>query len=180
MMKQPFLLAVMAVLLLSCVACKNKQTTGVVQLPHQEEEEVYDPFVDGNRKIVALEDEEIDLFLKRYGWNTEKTGTGLRIEMVKEGSGGCPMAGQTVTLKYKTMLLSGDVVYSSDESGDLVFVVDKSNDVAGLHEAVKRMKKGAAARVVIPAHLAYGVGGDGDRIKGRKPIAMYLELIDIK
>ena len=37
-MKQPFLLAVMAVLLLSCVACKNKQTTGVVQLPHQEEE----------------------------------------------------------------------------------------------------------------------------------------------
>ena len=180
MIRQSSLLALLAVLLLTCVACQPKKATGVVQLQQQDTVEKYDPFVDGNRKIVALEDEEIDLFLKRYGWNTEKTGTGLRFEMVKEGTGDCPVAGQTVILKYKTMLLSGDVVYNSEDSGNLVFVVDKSNDVAGLHEAVKRMKKGATARVVIPAHLAYGVGGDGDRIVGRKPIAMFLELIDIK
>ena len=177
-MKKLPLWVMLALLLL--VSCKNKETTGVVQLPQQGDEEVYDPFVDGNRKIVELENEEINLFINRYGWQMEKTGTGLRFEMIQEGEGNCPIAGQTVTLKYKTLLLSGDEVYSSDETGNMVFVVDKSNELAGLHEAVKRMKKGAKARVIIPAHLAYGVGGDGYRIKGRKHILMYLELIDIK
>lgn len=179
-MKRLFLLYILCTTMLVVTSCHRQEVTGVVTTPQQEEEEKYDPFVDGNKKIVALENEEIDLFVQRYGWKTEKTGTGLRIEIVKEGSGEHPVAGESVTLKYKMMSLSGDVLYQSSEDGNMTFVVDKSNELTGLHEAVKMMKVGGTAKVVIPSHLAYGVGGDGDRIVGRQPLAMYLELIDKK
>jgi len=45
---------------------------------------------------------------------------------------------------------------------------------------VKKMRVGEKARLVIPSYLAYGVAGDGNLIKGYSPIAMYIELTDIK
>ena len=91
-----------------------------------------------------------------------------------------PLPEQTVTVKYTTVLLTGDTVYSSDRDGLKRFKVDKSDEIAGLNEAVKMMRKGERARLVIPSFLAYGVAGDGDRIRGKVTLAMYVELIDIQ
>lgn len=177
-MKKLLLFSCLCATLLLVTSCHQREVTGMVTTPQQEEEEEYDPFVDGNKKIVALENEEIDLFLQRYGWETQKTGTGLRIQIVKEGSGEHPVAGESVTLKYKMISLSGDILYQSSEDGEMTFIVDKSNELTGLHEAVKMMKVGGTAKVVIPSHLAFGVGGDGNRIVGRQALAMYLELVN--
>jgi len=45
-----------------------------------------------------------------------------------------------------------------------------------LHEAVQHLKRGAEARLVLPSHLAYGVAGDGNKVKGRKSIAMVIQI----
>jgi FKBP-type peptidyl-prolyl cis-trans isomerase FkpA len=161
-------------------SCKDRNPNGIIlEQNNEKKDEKVDPFIEGNKKIVSWENEEINLFLKRYGWNTTNTGTGLRIQITKEGRGDFPLEGDTVTLKYKTILLTGEVVYSSKTAGDKVFVVDKSEEIAALHEAVKLMRKGSKARVVIPSHLAYGVAGDGNKISGRASLAMYLELTDL-
>ena len=162
-------------------SCKDKQITGVIdssgQKPSTAKE---DPFIKGNRSIVVLESEEINLFIKRYGWNAEQMGTGLRMEILNKTSGAMPKEGNSVSLKYKTMLLSGELIYSSDELGEKSFVVDKSPEISGMHEAVKKLRVGEKARLIIPSYLAYGVTGDGNLIKGYSPIAMYIELTDIK
>ena len=130
------------------------------------------PYVEGNKKIVQWESEEIDLFLKRYGWNTTQTGTGLRIEILEPGEGDLFKEGDRVSLDYQTFLLSGEMVYSSDKDGAKEFTVGRSEEITGLHEAMQLLRPGATARLVIPSHLAYGVAGDGDKIKGRVPVAM--------
>ncbi|MBO4232563.1 MAG: FKBP-type peptidyl-prolyl cis-trans isomerase [Bacteroidales bacterium] len=167
-------------LLFVLVACDNTQeTTGVVQpVTKVEEKEEYDPFIEGNRNILRMEDEDIQLFLKRYGWNTDKKESGLYIEVLETGSGETFKEGDEVQLDYVTQLLDGEVVYSSKEDGVKKFKVDKSEEIAGLHEAVKYLRHGARARIVLPSYLAYGVAGDGNKIKGRKSLAMTIEISD--
>ena len=130
----------------------------------------------GNQKIVELENEDIELFLKRYPWEMKQTNTGLRYEITKKGSGKKIEAGETVTLEFRTFLLTGVKIYGSDEFGTKQFVVDKSEEIAGLHEAVKLMNRGAEARLIIPSHLAYGAGGDGNKIKQYQTIIMKINL----
>ena len=130
----------------------------------------------GNQKIVELENEDIELFLKRYPWEMKQTDTGLWYEITKKGTGKKVEAGETVTLEFRTFLLTGEKIYDSNEFGIKQFVVEKSEEIAGLHEAVKLMNRGAEARLIIPSHLAYGAGGDGNKIKQYQTIIMKINL----
>lgn len=151
-----------------------------MRVQQSEQKEEYDPYVDWNRVNVDREDEDIDFFVKRYDWNVQKTGTGLRMEVLSAGSGPNIKAKDIVTLKYTTCLLTGDTVYTSDEIGLKKFKVDKSEEPVGLNEAVKMLKKNSKAHVVIPSFLGYGVAGDGDRIKGKVSLAMTIEVVDVE
>ena len=166
----------LCILLFSC----GKKESGIVHVQQSDKPQQEDPYVKWNQASVGREDEDIDFFVRRYGWEMQKTGTGLRYQCVKEGQGNHPQPEQVVTLKYTTVLLTGDTVYTSDRDGMKQFKVDKSDEIAGLNEAVKLMRKGGRARLVIPSFLAYGVAGDGERIRGKLSLAMYVELIDIQ
>jgi len=132
----------------------------------------------GNQKIVELENEEIELFLKRYPWKMKQTNTGLRYEITKKGVGKNVEKGETVTLTYRTYLLTGEEIYNNNEYGLKQFVVEKSEEISGLHEAVQWMNKGTEARLIIPSHLAYGASGDGKKIKPYQTIIMKIVISD--
>ena len=153
------------------LSCNNSTHTGVIQTSSTQTEET-DPFIIGNIKIVELEDEDIELVLERYKWNMKQTDTGLRYEITKKGRGKNIAKGETVTLEYSTFLLNEKKIYSSKEDGLKQFIVEKSEEIAGLHEAVQLMNRGAEARLIIPSHLAYGVTGDGNRIAPYQTIIM--------
>ena len=156
-------------------SCNNTNPTGVIYNSPTKSEET-NPFILGNQKIVELENEDIELFLKRYQWKMKQTDTGLRYEITKKGNGKKIEAGETVTLEYSAFLLTGEKIYDTNEVGIKKFVVDKSEEIVGLHEAVKLMNKGAEARLIIPSHLAYGAGGDGNKIKQYQTIIMKINL----
>lgn len=162
------------------MGCGNStETTGTVKsVSTVEEEEAYDPFIEGNRNILRMEDEDIQLFLKRYEWSPEKKESGLYIQILNEGHGESFKTGDEVTFDYVMQLLDGDTVYTSKTDGVKRFKVDKSEEVTGLHEAVKYLRPGAKARIIMPSYMAYGVAGDGNRIKGRKSLAMTIEISD--
>lgn len=168
------------ILLILLSACKEKTPTGIVITPTQEKVEEESPLLRGNRKMVALENEEIDLFVKRYGWNMVKTGTGLRYEIVKQGTGDFLKEGDDVELKFSTLFLTGDTIYTSKEFGNKKFTINKTDEIVGLHEAMFYLKKGAVAKLIIPSHLAYGISGDGDQIFGQHALVMYIELLNSK
>jgi len=163
-----------SLLLFSLLACNNPTPTGVIQNSTVKKEET-NPFILGNQKILELENENIELFLKRYKWNMKQTDTGLRYEITNKGTGKNISVGETVTLEYRTFLLNGKEVYNSNDDGEKQFTVEKSEEVAGLHEAVQLMNRGAEARLIIPSHLAYGASGDGYRIKPYQTIIMKIK-----
>lgn len=159
-------------------ACKSKSANGLVVSSDKKTTKTrIDPYVEGNKKIIHWENEEIGLFIKRYHWNMQRTGTGMYIEILDPGQGSLIKVGDKVKLKYKTFLLSGEEVYNSDDDGIKTFTVAKSEEIDGLHEAVQMLRPGAKARLVIPSYLAYGVAGDGNRINGRLALAMIIEVI---
>jgi FKBP-type peptidyl-prolyl cis-trans isomerase FkpA len=160
------------------IACNDKVPVNQVITQKNEEMEAESPFLRGSRKKVVLENEDIDLFIKRYGWNMIKTETGLRYEILSKGKGRFPKEGDKVEIQFTTQLLTGDTVYTSKEKGLITFTVNKTDQIVGLHEAVQLIPKGSKVHLIIPSYLAYGISGDGDRIIGQKSLVMTIELLN--
>lgn len=158
--------------------CNNGPTGTVVRDSDKAADDRYAPYVEGNKNIMRRENEEMLMFINRYGWRMERSGTGLYYEITAPGKGETFVEGDLVTLEYSTFLLSGEKVYDSDSSGVKSFIVNRSEEIDALHEIAHKLRPGASAVMVIPSHLAYGVAGDGDRIAGLQPIVMKVHVTD--
>lgn len=159
-------------------ACHDRKVTGNVVVSSQEAKEDKDaPYVEGNKNIMRRENEEMQMFIQRYGWQMQRTPTGLYVEVLEPGSGETFVEGDRVAMRYRTFLFSGEQVYSSDSDGVKVFVVNRSEEIDALHEAAQLLRPGAKARLVIPSYLGYGVAGDGDCIQGLQPFMMEVSVL---
>ena len=163
---------------ITLAGCHNRETGKVVTTTQTPKEDTEQPYIEGNKEIMRLEQEEMELFIKRYGWEMQRSGTGLYYQILDPGHGELFHEGETVTLKYLTFLLNGERVYDSESNGVKTFKVARSEEIVALHEMATLLRPGAKARLVIPSHLAYGVTGDGNKINGRMPIAMIVETMN--
>ncbi|HMM10894.1 MAG TPA: FKBP-type peptidyl-prolyl cis-trans isomerase [Bacteroidales bacterium] len=136
--------------------------------------------IKANRYLLRSEEEDIADFLRRYGWKMQKSGTGLRYEIESAGTGETAKYGQLVTLQYRVMLLTGEVIYNSDDLGYKQFIVGKGGVETGLEEGILLLRKGDKAKFVLPSHLAFGLLGDSEKIPPRSPIIYIIKVIDIQ
>lgn len=136
--------------------------------------------IKANRYLVKSENEEIDNYIVRHGWNMEKTGSGLRYMIYKHGNGPHAKKGQVAVLNYKLMLITGDVLYSSDSTGPLVFEIGHGGVESGLEEALLLLRKGDKAMLVIPSFLAHGLLGDQKKIPPRSTVVYNIEVVNLK
>jgi len=161
-------------------SCRQDKVTGTVIVQAKQKEFEDNPYIAVNQNTIRIESEDIDLLVKRKGWKMEKTGTGLRIEILNHTDGKMPVEGNTVVLEYETSLLDGTPLYDWKEDGvHKSFQVNKTEEIAALHEAVQKMHAGESARLIIPAHLAYGIAGDGNKIKQYQALIMTIKLTNI-
>ena len=165
-------------LLLTLSSCKDNTQIQKLENPTQVQDNSETILLRGNKKMLALENEDIELFIKRYKWNMIKTGTGLRYEIVEKGTGSIPKKGDAVELEFVTQLLTGDTIYTSKERGVKKFQVEKTDEIVGLHEAVQLIPKGSVAYLVIPSYMAYGIAGDGDQIFGQHALVMTIKILN--
>ena len=139
--------------LCSLISCGDQKATGSVVTSSDEVKEDKDaPYVEGNKNIMRRENEEIEMFIRRYGWDMQRTPTGLYIEVLEPGEGELFKEGDRVAMEYRIFLLSGEQIYSSDSNGVKVFVVNRSEEIDALHEAAQMLRPGAEARLVIPSY----------------------------
>jgi len=136
--------------------------------------------IKANRYLVKTENEEIENYITRHGWKMKKTPSGLRYMVYKNGSGPLAEKGQIAVLNYKLMLITGDVLYSSDSTGPLVFEIGHGGVESGLEEALLLLHKGDKARVIIPSHLGHGLLGDQKKIPPRSTVIYDLEIVNLK
>lgn len=168
-----FLLAVFGLTLLSC-GNDNAYNNPIPVI----KDTLKEPLMNVNKKISESEKRDIDAFVKRKGWPMIETGTGLMYSVYHEGDGPKIESGDMVVVEFEISLLNGKLCYSSEETGAEEFVVDHDHVESGLHEAMKYLKVGDKAKIIIPSHLAFGLAGDMDQIPPLSPIVYDLEVLE--
>ena len=91
--------------------------------------------------------------------NAEKTASGLRYIVIRDGEGKSPGPRDIVTVDYEGCLLGTDSVFdSSYRRGEpLKFRVEQV--IPGWQEALQMMKRGSELRVILHPDLGYGAAG---------------------
>ena len=131
-----------------------------------------------NRYLLNEEEEDIANYIKRHGLEMVSTGTGLRYQIIKQGSEKRIEKGEKVTLEYEVGSIAGDLFYSSANDGVKSFVVGEGGVETGLDEAMAYLHRGDEAKLILPFHLAYGLHGDDNRIPEYATLVYTIKIID--
>ena len=122
----------------------------------------------------AKQAEELD----KVSAGFQQTDSGLRYQIIQEGTGQQAAAGQTVSVHYKGQLLDGTVFDSSYKRQQPIdFALGQGQVIPGWDEGVSLLKVGDKARFVIPSDLAYGSRGAGGVIPPDAALIFDVELV---
>ena len=139
-----------------------------------------DTLINLNRKVIQLERQDIDDYISRHGWRMQTTSTGLRYFIYRNGSGQRARKGEIAVISYTLNLLDGTIVEKSDSTKPKEFLIGHGGVESGLEEGILLMRKGDAAKFIIPSHLAFGLIGDQERIPERSALVYDIHLIDLR
>ncbi len=131
-----------------------------------------------NRYLLNEEAEDIENYVKRHGLNMTTTGTGLRYQILKQGSEQKIEKGEVVTLEYELHSIAGDLIYSSENNGVKSFIVGEGTVESGLDEAMTYLHRGDVAKLIIPFHLGYGLHGDDNKIPEYATLVYTIKILD--
>ncbi len=166
----------LVLLLVVCLACQEKPKK-TVEIPKQEMKQSMET---ANRYLLNEEEEEIERYVKRHGWEMVKTGTGLRYQIVRQGTGDRIKQGDVVSLDYELYSLQGELVYSSKTDGVKSFKVGEGAVETGLDEAMSYLHYGDLANLILPFYLAYGLHGDDNKIPGYATLVYLIKINEIQ
>ena len=168
-------------LLVACyllpVSCtdKPKQKPVVINYTKLKED-----IIQVNKPAVVMENDEINAYVKAHNYIMKTTGTGLRYLFIKEDQKQKKVGnGDRIKVTYKVSLLDGTICYTSDKKGPKEFTVGADNVESGIHEGVQLMHLHDKAIFILPAHLAFGLVGDRDKIPPKVAVVYEVEVIAI-
>ena len=131
-----------------------------------------------NKQLLEEEEINIEIYLTHHSsWKMTKTGTGLRYHIYETSKGEVPLPGMKVGVIMTVKLLDETICYETPDDMIDEFIVDKSNVETGVQEAIKLMKVGEKAKLIIPAHLAHGITGDLEKIPPISTLIVDLKLV---
>ncbi len=153
---------------------EKKKAYSEVKKQHEDE------LLEWNKKIVDIDHTVIQKFIERRKWDMNISPTGLYYQILNNNNNTKAIKDNTAEFTFKTYLLNGTTLYSSQESGNRFFKLGHNQTEQGLNEGLLMMRKGEKARFITPPHLAFGVAGDGHRVPAYSILVYEIELIDLK
>lgn len=179
MMKKYSNILTFVFILLLLLSCDNETVINQQQLKSQSDQKGMDESLEkANRYLLVQEAEYINDYIERHKLNVIQTGTGLRYQIVSQGDGELICEGDVVTIEYEVRLLNGDLIYSSQNDGRKTFLVGRGGVESGLEEAILKLRKNSTAILILPAHLAHGLIGDGNKVPPRATLVYRLKVVD--
>lgn len=132
-----------------------------------------------NRYMVKRNFELVESFVRRTGWDMQRTETGLWYMILKNGEGRFPEKGDKIVIRQKIKLLDGSPVGLEESEMVRSFAVSEGKVEAGIEEGVLFMKRGGEARFILPPHLSNGDFGYSNKIPPGSILIYELTLVDI-
>jgi FKBP-type peptidyl-prolyl cis-trans isomerase len=173
-----FLLIIVTILFFSCQekSDSNKEEKlpfSVIRAKHKEE------LLEWNKGLVEVDHSVIRKFIERRKWDMQVSPTGLYYQIYLKTNGEPAINGMIAEFSYKTSLLNGTVIYTSEEFGNRSLNLGHNQEESGLDEGIKMMKVGEKARFIMPPHLAFGVPGDGYKVPVYSIVVYEIELLSL-
>lgn len=159
-------------------ACHGKKETVVT--PPLTREQLSEKLVRANKEAIEYENAQIEKLVDTSGWEMVRTKTGLRYQLLEKGKGPRATTGKVVRFDYEVRLFSGELVYSSAQTGPKEFMIGSGGVESGLEEAMLLLRVGDKARLVIPSYLAHGLSGDQDKIPPKATLIYTVKILELK
>jgi len=131
-------------------------------------EKLYANYIDNPKTQAEIDQNRIIDYAFAKNLYIVKSESGLFYSIVKAEEGENLVANQRISAQYVGNTLDGKQFDSSYDRGAITFNVGTM--IPGWNEALLLMNKGSKANLVIPSHLAYGVGGYTDKSSGEQLI----------
>ena len=159
-----------------------KDACAGVEIDEETFYETINGFLDNRRKVLCEENKlAAELFFEANGKEpgVVTTESGLQYKIVREGNGKKPLTlDNRVEVNYEGQNLAGEVFDSSYERGESV-TFNLRQVIKGWGEGLLHVDEGGEIILWIPADLAYGDHGAGDKIQPGAAIRFRVELIRI-
>ena len=159
------------------ISCNNNDKNTQVHKPKPTD--YGQKLINANVHLTHTEDELIEEYISRYKWNMTKTSSGLRYFIYKKGNGKSVDKKSRVKINFKTNLINGKMIYSSDIEGSKAFNIGKGEVEKGLEEGILLLKVGDKAKFIIPSHLGFGLLGDEKNIPSKATLIYDVELVEV-
>ena len=143
--------------------------------------EAFRTFEGSREKRLAEAKAKAEAEMEKLAAGFSKTDSGLRYQVLQEGTGDKAEKGKTVSVHYKGQLSDGTVFDSSYKRNQPIdFALGVGQVIPGWDEGIQLLKVGDKARFVIPSDLAYGSAGAGGVIPPDATLIFDVELMDAK
>lgn len=136
------------------------------------------------------EPQELTQYIQDNHVDAKPNAKGIYIMETVKGSGASPKDGDSVVVHYTGSFLNGTVFDSSVKRGQpFGFIVNAQGErsvIPGWNEAIKMMKKGTTATIILPSSMAYDSTGYMNPKTGKyfippySPMKFDIQLLDIK
>jgi FKBP-type peptidyl-prolyl cis-trans isomerase len=147
--------------------------------------DVYGPRIQGlmqerMQAVAAAEKQASDAWVAEQAAlpGAQRSGTGVVVIAITEGTGPNPTADSTVRVHYHGTLRDGSVFDSSVQRGEPISF-SLSGVISCWTEGVQKIKVGGKSKLVCPSDTAYGDQGSGE-IPGGAALAFEVELLAIE
>lgn len=107
-----------------------------------------------------------------------ETSSGLIYRTLESGSGLTPTATDSVKVNQRILLANGKIITDTYRSG-LPDEFSLAEAIPGLREGLQLMNEGARFEFAIPAELAWGKKGVGDKIGPNAVLLIDLRLLSV-
>jgi len=143
--------------------------------------EAFRQFEGARERRVADQKKAAEEALEKVAAGFERTASGLRYQMIVNGSGKQAEKGKTVAVHYKGALDNGTEFDNSyKRKKPIEFPLGMGHVIEGWDEGIALLKVGDKARFVIPPYLGYGERGAGGVIPPNAILVFDVELMDVK
>ena len=129
------------------------------------------------KTFLELSPKMVEEYKNKDGWKS--TESGLLYKIVKDEEGVTPPENMVVAAHIRGELPNGEVFENTFEEGGKPIEMPIEGLVYGFKEAVMMLSVGDVYEFVIPAELAFGDTGSGQRIPPNSALKMKIELVEI-
>lgn len=170
-------LGLLATLLFAVITMVSCGDVPVVDVQAARGDTLKENMINANRHIAHSEETQIDAYISRRGWQMQQLAGGARVMEIVKGKGPAVGYDDSVTVAYSVEAINGTVIY---EYICETVMAGRMQPTRGLDAALRTLHEGSAATIILPSEQAYGVAGDGGRVKSRMILVYKVEVLKVK